>query len=223
MGAGVVPYKLCDFNFDCNNCAFDQVIRGGHELVRPPVNIKGFKLHPFLFYNAFHMWARVEEKANVRIGIDDFGQGLIGKPQDLCLPIMGEKLTNESIRIKGRGINIFLTPPVEGHVIEFNEKLIRQPTMLNEYPYETGWIIVVKPVRLSKHLKKLHYGHRAQQWYYAEVTRLTNLIADEIGMPLSDVGITIQDGGNPDFNLLDRMEQLSVQRIIEQLLCGCPS
>ena len=223
MGAGVVPYKLCDFNFDCNNCAFDQVIRGGHELVRAPVNIKGLKLHPFLFYNGYHMWARVEEKANVRIGIDDFGQGLIGKPQDLCLPIMGEKLTNESIRIKGRGINIFLTPPIEGHVIEFNEKLIRQPTMLNEYPYETGWIIVVKPVRLSKHLKKLHYGHRAQQWYYAEVTRLTNLIADEVGMPLSDVGITIQDGGNPDFNLLDGMEQCSVKRIIEQLLCGCPS
>ena len=70
MGAGVVPYKLCDFHFDCNNFAFDKVIRGGHELSPAPVNIKGFKLHPFLFYNACHMWARIEENAQVRIGID---------------------------------------------------------------------------------------------------------------------------------------------------------
>lgn len=223
VGAGVVPYKLCDFNFDCNNCAFDKVIRGGHDISPAPVNIKGFKLYPFLFYNTCHMWARVEENAHVRIGIDDFGQGLIGKPQDLCLPIMGEKLSNESIRIKGRGIDILLTPPVEGHVIEFNERLIQQPSLLNEYPYELGWITVVKPFRLSKHLKRLHYGHSAQQWYYAEATRLANLISEEIGMPISEVGITIQDGGNPDFDLLDNMDQRSVQRIIEQLLCNCPS
>jgi len=221
VGAGVVPYKLCDFNFDCNNCTFYQVIRGGHKLVRTPVNIKGSQLHPFLFYNHCHMWARVEQNAHIRIGIDDFGQRLIGVPQDLCLPIMGEKLTQESIRIKGRGINISLKPPVEGDVVEFNERLIRQPSMLNEYPYETGWIIIVKPFRLSTHLKRLHYGHSAQQWFYAETTRLAHLIAGEIGKPYSEVGITSQDGGNPDFDLLDKMGRQGVKRILEQFLMSC--
>jgi glycine cleavage system H lipoate-binding protein len=219
--AGIVPYKLCDFNFDCNNCVFDQVIRGGHELVPAQVNIRGCKLYPFLFYNHCHMWARVEEDAQVRIGIDDFGQGLIGQPQDLCLPIMGEKLSKESLRIKGRGVDISLTPPVEGHVVEFNERLIRQSSLLNEYPYEMGWIIIVKPFRLSKHLKKLHYGARAQQWYYAETTRLSHLIADEIGIPHSEAGITIQNGGNLDFDILEKMKQESIKRIIEQFLMSC--
>lgn len=219
VSAGVVPYKLCDLNFDCGNCAFDLVMRGGNNDLSAPirVNIKGYKLCLSLFYHQCHTWARVEQNAYVRVGIDDFGQNLLGEIQGISLPIRGEKLGRDSIRLKGRGAIITLMPPVEGFVVESNDRLMKQPSLLNEYPYDAGWIVHIRPFRLAQNLKGLLYGPQAQDWFDAEINRLSDTIAETIGMAEQmDVGTTLQDGGMTDFELLDKIGCVKTRQIVRQ-------
>ncbi len=35
--------------------------------------------------------------------------------------------------------------PVDGEIIEINEKLLEHPELINQSPYEEGWIVKIKP------------------------------------------------------------------------------
>jgi glycine cleavage system H protein len=220
--AGVIPYKLCDSNFDCINCSFDIVMRGGNELVPRRMLSKGGKICTHRFYSHCHTWAKVEEKAFVRIGIDDFGQNILGPIEKICMPLRDEKIGRKSIRIKARGLIIPLVPPVEGYVEEVNEHLINQPQLANRSPYEKGWLVLLRPTQLVKNLKKLFYGPAAIHWFEVEMYRLAALITSEINQKVDkQLGMTLPDGGLPDFEMLSELPQSIRKRVIEQCFLYC--
>ena len=69
---------------------------------------------------------------------------------------------------------------VDGYVEEVNEDLINYPHLANKSPYEKGWLVLLRPTRLVKNLKKLFYGADAIQWFDVEMYRLAALITSEI-------------------------------------------
>jgi glycine cleavage system H lipoate-binding protein len=220
--AGVVPYKLCDSHFDCTNCSFDIVMRGGNELIPRRVLSRGGKLCLHRFYHHCHTWAQVEEKAFVRIGIDDFGQNILGPIEKICLPLREEKIGKKSIRIKARNAIIPLTPPVDGYVEEVNEDLISQPQLVNNSPYEKGWLVLLRPTRLVRNLKKLFYGTAAIQWFEVEMYRLAALITAELNRKVDkQLGMTLPDGGLPDFDILKELPPGITKRVLEQCFLYC--
>ena len=221
-GAGVVPYKLCDSHFDCTNCSFDIVMRGGKELIPRRMSSRGGELCAHRFYSHCHTWAQVEEKAFVRIGIDDFGQNILGPIEDICLPLKEEKIGKKSIRIKARGSIISLMPPVEGYVEEVNEDLISQPQLVNKSPYEKGWLVLIRPTGLVQSLKKLFYGTAAIQWFDVEMYRLAALVTSELNNGMGEeLGMTLPDGGLPDFEILKELPPSITKRVIEQCFLYC--
>lgn len=220
--AGVIPYKLCDLGFDCINCSFDIVMRGGKELIPKRVLCTGGKICTHRFYSHCHTWAKVEENAFVRIGLDDFGQNILGPIEKICLPLRDEKIGKKSIRLKARGLNIPLMPPVEGYVEKVNEDLTNQPQLANTSPYENGWLVLLRPTRLVKNLKKLFYGAAAIQWFEVEMYRLAALITTEINRKVDkQLGITLPDGGLPDFDMLNELPQSITKRVMEQCFLYC--
>jgi glycine cleavage system H protein len=220
--AGVVPYKLCDANFDCTNCSFDIVMRGGNELIPRRVHSRGGRLCTHRFYHHCHTWAQVEEKAFVRIGIDDFGQNILGPIKKICLPLRDEKIGKKSIRIKARDSIIPLTPPVDGYVLEVNEDLINQPQLVNKSPYEKGWLVLLRPTRLVRNLKHLFYGAAAIQWFDVEMFRLAALITSELNSRVDNkIGVTLPDGGLPDFDILNKLPPSIIKRVLEQCFLYC--
>jgi len=220
--AGVVPYKLCDSSFDCQNCSFDIVMRGGKELVPRRIQSRGGKICTHRFYSHCHTWAQVEEKAYVRIGIDDFGQNILGPVEKICLPLKDEKIGKKSVRIKARGQIIQLKPPIDGYIEEVNEDLINQPQMVNKSPYEKGWLVLLRPTRLVKNLKKLFYGAAAIQWFDVEMYRLAALITTEINRKVDQqLGMTLPDGGLPNFDILKELPASITKRVLEQCFLYC--
>ena len=220
--AGVVPYKLCDSQFDCTNCSFDIVMRGGKELIPRRVRSRGGKLCPHRFYHHCHTWAQVEEKAFVRIGIDDFGQNILGPIEKICLPLRDEKIGKKSIRIKARNSIIPLTPPVDGYVEEVNDALVNQPHLANVSPYEKGWLVLLRPTRLARNLKKLFFGAAAIQWFDVEMYRLAALITSELNNRMDNkLGMTLPDGGLPDFDILEELPPSIIKRVLEQCFLYC--
>ena len=215
MWAGIVTYKLCDCNYECEHCSFDRAMK---ECDSVPFHgeVGGYKLCRTLFYHSSHTWAGVEEGGHLRIGLDDFGQNILGPIQRISLPKLGARIMEGSIQVRGRGIDVPLCPPAEGYIVEVNKQLLTFPTLMNSYPYDKGWVVLIRPVHLLKNLRQLFYGYQAEEWYRREVSRLGSAIAQVTHLPPSRVGPTMQDGGIPILQILDAIEPNEASKIIRQ-------
>ncbi|UCH23048.1 MAG: glycine cleavage system protein GcvH [Deltaproteobacteria bacterium] len=99
-----------------------------------------------LRYAEDHEWAR-SEKNNIRVGIDDYAQDQLGDIVYVDLPQKGDKFskgeefgTVESVKAVSE---LFI--PVGGEVIEINKNLEDIPELVNNSPYDEGWMILIKP------------------------------------------------------------------------------
>ena len=99
-----------------------------------------------LRYAEDHEWAR-SESGNIRIGIDDYAQDQLGDIVYVDLPQVGDTFSKgeefgsvESVKAVSE---LFL--PVGGEIVEINNKLEDAPELVNNSPYDDGWMILIKP------------------------------------------------------------------------------
>ncbi len=92
-----------------------------------------------------HTWARVSGK-KATIGITDYAQQSLGDIVYIELPETDIEVTanSELTEIESTKATSTVIAPVSGLVIEINEKLADSPEIINEDPYEKGWIAVIK-------------------------------------------------------------------------------
>jgi glycine cleavage system H protein len=93
-------------------------------------------------YTASHEWI-VREGDSATIGITDFAQAQLGDVVFLELPAKGAKLNpGESFGvIESVKAASDLYAPAAGIVLEVNEKLTKNPELVNSDPYGDGWLI----------------------------------------------------------------------------------
>jgi glycine cleavage system H protein len=98
-----------------------------------------------LKYSKEHLWVRVEG-ARAVIGITDYVQDVLGTIFTVELPAVGDELEQDDSfgALEGRKGPSELYAPVSGTVLEVNEELEAAPEMLNDDPYDGGWIAVVE-------------------------------------------------------------------------------
>ena len=154
--------------------------------------VEWFALAKGLYYHQGHSWARREGEALVRIGIDDFAQRLLGKPDAVDLPAVGTTLEQGArgwmFRFGSRAID--LLSPVGGTVVAVNEEVLSAPGLINDDPYGKGWILKVQTPGLPANLRNLLRGHLASSWMEETVSLLRQRMSPE-GVPV------LQDGGVP--------------------------
>lgn len=99
-----------------------------------------------LSYTKGHEWARAEEGGNVRIGITAYAVEQLGDVTLVDLPSVGSEVGAqehfgdiESVKTVSE-----LFAPVSGEIVEVNEELEDQPDLVNDGPYEGGWMIVIE-------------------------------------------------------------------------------
>ncbi|MGN8227919.1 glycine cleavage system protein GcvH [Paenibacillus polymyxa] len=99
-----------------------------------------------LWYTDEHEWVQRTENGTLRIGITDFAQHQLGDIVFVELPEAGVTIeqgaeigTIESVKTVSD-----LFAPVTGTVLKVNEALESTPELVNESPYEKGWMIEVE-------------------------------------------------------------------------------
>lgn len=99
-----------------------------------------------LRYQESHEWTTVDE-TGVRIGISDFAQDELGDVVFVELPDEGDELTKDDTFGVVESIKAVsdLYAPVSGEVTAVNEDLFNQPELVNEDPFEDGWMIELEP------------------------------------------------------------------------------
>lgn len=119
------------------------------------------EIKPELKYTKDHEWVRVEENQAI-VGITDYAQGELGDIVYVEIEALGEDLKKEEIFGSVEAVktvsDLFL--PVSGTVTEINEGLEDNPELINEDPYNKGWIIKMKiqnPAELEELLDSESY------------------------------------------------------------------
>lgn len=97
-------------------------------------------------YAKDHEWAKPEGD-KIRVGISDYAQDQLGDIVFVELPQIGSRLaqggqcgTIESVKAVSE-----LYMPLGGEVLSVNKALEDSPELVNKEPYESGWIIEIKP------------------------------------------------------------------------------
>lgn len=100
-----------------------------------------------LKYTKEHEWLRLNNDGTATIGITDFAQGELGDIVFVEINEIGEELDQDEVFGTVEAVKtvseLFL--PLQGTVIEFNEKLKDNPELVNEDPYGEGWMVKIKP------------------------------------------------------------------------------
>ena len=101
-----------------------------------------------LLYTPSHEWLRRdgEQPGEVTIGITDFAQDQLGDVVYLDLPATGTPVSaGESCgEIESTKTVAEFYAPVSGEVIATNTELEDTPELVNESPYDEGWLIRVR-------------------------------------------------------------------------------
>ena len=111
---------------------------------------------PSLKYSTEHEWVREEDGGVVVVGITEFAAESLGDVVFVELPEVGAELSQfekmgeiESVKAVSD-----LYSPISGRVVERNEQIIDNPELVNEGPYDAGWMVKVA-VRDSSELENL--------------------------------------------------------------------
>ena len=98
-----------------------------------------------LKYTKEHEWARLENGVVV-IGVTDYAQENLGEVVYVELPEEGAKVSRAEAFgvIESTKAVSDLYAPVSGTVVEVNDTLLDSPELINEDPYEDGWMIRIE-------------------------------------------------------------------------------
>ena len=98
-----------------------------------------------LKYTKDHEWVKIEGDIAI-VGITDFAQKELGDIVYVEVETIGETIeagevfgTVEAVKTVS---DLFM--PLTGEILEFNSELESSPEMVNESPYESGWMVKVK-------------------------------------------------------------------------------
>ena len=98
-----------------------------------------------LKYTKDHEWVKIEDGI-ATIGITEFAAGELGDIVYVEVETVGDTLdTNEvfgTVEAVKTVSDLFM--PLPGEILELNEALEDSPEIVNESPYEDGWMIKVK-------------------------------------------------------------------------------
>jgi len=97
-------------------------------------------------YTNDHEWVRVDGELLI-VGITDFAQGELGDIVYLEVETVGDHVAAGDVFGSVEAVKTVsdLFMPVAGTVMEMNTALDANPELVNEEPYEKGWMVKIKP------------------------------------------------------------------------------
>jgi glycine cleavage system H protein len=101
-----------------------------------------------LLYHADHDWARIDadDPALATLGITWYAQDALGEVVFFDPPAVGTTLAKDAAYAEVESVKAVsdVIAPLSGEIVEVNESLSENPAMINEEPYDAGWLVKVR-------------------------------------------------------------------------------
>ena len=100
-----------------------------------------------LNYTEEHEWLKVQEDGQARVGITDYAQNSLSDVVFVELPEVGDQFTKGDVMAVAESVKAAsdIYAPISGKIVSINEKLEESPELVNESPYEFGWMVLIEP------------------------------------------------------------------------------
>ncbi len=158
--------------------------------------VDGFLVPQQLTYHPGHTWALRERKNLVRVGVDEFAAALVGSVEKIEAPKPGQW-----VRQGQRALSFFrgnekteMVCPTEGEVVEINEEILKNPSLLRTDPYGKGWVAMMHVPDEETTARNMVPSALVKNWMrdavtrlYARQPRLAGAVAADGGRPAGDL------------------------------------
>ena len=117
-----------------------------------------FRVATDRLYTTQGVWIKPEPTANrVRIGLADYPQQHNGDVAFANVKPVGRRLAvgDKFAEIETIKAMVELSVPVSGTIVEVNPALNSSPEVINQSPYENGWLAVIEPAAWDVECSKL--------------------------------------------------------------------
>tara|TARA_B100000809_G_scaffold107351_1_gene105864 strand:+ start:187 stop:564 length:378 start_codon:yes stop_codon:yes gene_type:complete len=100
-----------------------------------------------LSYTKEHEWLSLSDKGNVKVGITDYAQDSLSDVVFVELPEIGSSFSKGDSMAVAESVKAAsdIYAPVSGKIISVNTKLEESPELINESPYDFGWMVTIEP------------------------------------------------------------------------------
>jgi len=100
-----------------------------------------------LKYSEEHEWVRLEDDGSVVIGITDHAQEALGELVYVEQPDDGADMAKGDACIVIESVKAAsdVYAPISGKLVATNEALADEPELVNQSPYEDGWLVRIDP------------------------------------------------------------------------------
>ena len=100
-----------------------------------------------LSYTKDHEWIIIEDNGNVKVGITDYAQDSLSDVVFVELPEIGAAFSKNDSMAVAESVKAAsdIYAPISGKIVSINKKLEESPELVNESPYDFGWMVIMEP------------------------------------------------------------------------------
>jgi glycine cleavage system H protein len=211
MTAGMVAYKLCTRDYECENCPLDMALRnaegemeagGGAKEVTiaatgpAPPAAASWEFPADRRYHACHSWVLPLGGQKVRCGVDAFAARLLGQVTSVIFPAATSHVARGGIACWFADENelIPIRAPVPGAVVAVNHRLQSEPGLIAASPYDRGWLLEVECPEPHRTNGELLPANEFRIRTASDLRRLHQKIERTLSHD-AGIGPTLPDGG----------------------------
>jgi glycine cleavage system H protein len=136
------------------------------------MDIQGYRMPDNLLYEEHHYWVKMEGDI-LWMGMDDFGQQMAGEIVYVQLPYEGKKLTagEKFARVESGKWVGKVYAPVNGELVESNQELEMDPTIINRDCYGEGWMYKIRPNNRGEVENLIQGSEAVKKWLLEDIEK----------------------------------------------------
>jgi len=227
MSAGVLTYKICDREFQCDQCPLDAGLHEGTLVGSQGEGRSAPRCNPGVFpenrrYSSGHSWLQAvgqPDDGRQRLGVDAFAAAIIGHCGGVSWEIPPCTVSqDEAICQIDVGLGMLsIRAPLGGVTVDGNQALHREPGLLVTAPYEDGWILEFQVLDAAG-LSGLMTAEVARDKARMDLRRFRRRIAVQLFAEGHALGQSMPDGGELVTDLRQMLGGFAYMDLLRELI-----
>ena len=213
MTAGILTYRLCDRDFDCDDCLLNTALRRHSEqsnasdngiVSQSAVSAASRGLRDGYLYSRNHCWVKKVTDSLVRVGLEPGLSQALLTPKAFVLPSDGQRIQRRQtcLWIVIEGGTLPFESPCTGVIRATNHRLIVNPHLLLLQPFDDGWLFELEVEESFLQSADFLNTEGADLAYSSDQNRFQMMLSRACHGPLR-TGFTMADGGQPLRNIAE--------------------
>ncbi len=206
MTAGILSYRLCDREFECDDCPLDAAMRkhflnrpdsAEASTVPPPAPGPPQALREGYRYTSNHCWIRQTGHNLLQLGLEPGLSRVLLAPRAVVYPTTGQMLHKGQtcLWIVLEGGTFPCDAPCDGTVRNTNRQLAENPYLVQSQPFDDGWLLELQVDDAAGQTAGFLDAEQVRPSYAACENRLRELLEGALHKGQPSVGATLADGG----------------------------